>query len=1171
MYSDRKHKRHRGFNSIIVNRGSSELPSIDIYGLMIINAPFKVIKIVFKRHRMKSGLLFFALLFLFACGGGGGSSTSTTQNNSFIVSATALSKSGSYGIGSEIEIKIEFKEAIVESQENKIVVVFQNGLELIFSNLTGTSATAFYIVKEGDNTENLKIASISLFGPLADQAGKTTITNIPLIIEGGSLILVDTIAPTITSLTESLKNDFYQIGETIAITMKFSEVITLEGTISIELSNGRNASMSSFTGDQIEFSYIIGAGDDTINLTVTTITLTGSAIDSAKNNLKVELPATNLGATSDIKIDTTAPYITSFYSTSTNGNYGLGSNINISITFNESVTFNGTLNVSLNSGATVAFTTIHGTSASATYTVQAGQSSTKLSVTSFLLEGNLIDVAGKSLLIEMPTTNLDSNHDITVNTSSFSIQSIQSLTAAGAYTIGKNIQIQLNFDEEAILAGTLTLELNSGGSAFVNSFQGKQATATYMVAANQNTNLLKVTGIIVNGSFKNNLNNEFVPTIPASNLDELTPIIIDTITPTIVSITSSSANGTYRKNDEISLSLQLSEPLIITGELSLILSSSGLIGITSNASSSTNLTYQVKSNENTSLLSLTSILLTGAVTDQAGNSLSTVLPATNINTGSLIVIDSTSAYSKPTQNESSRFLTQATFGPNIDEINALTFKTYEQWLTEQMNKTPTYLRPLLGSTIDADLTWAIHVEAWWKVTVLGEDQLRQRVAFALSEILVISDQSGLGDYKNGLANYYDILIRNSFGNYRTLLEDVTLSPMMGLYLSMLANQKPVPAKNIRPDENYAREIMQLFSIGLYELNIDGTNKLDPEGKPIPTYSQSNVESFAHIFTGWTYAGADNFWWPTVRESILPMQVWVKNGLEEYHDFSLRTILNNEILPANTNAKDGLKIALDNIFNHPNVGPFISKQLIQRLITSNPSPEYVARVAKIFNQNSLGVRGDLKEVVEAIYLDKEARILPAANSNFGKLKEPILKLSALWRAFKGTSNSGKNEYRYPEGDLIQGPLKSPTVFNFFQPNYSHPGVIRDKGLVSPEFQIHDESSITTITNRLYSFTKWRVRGHDDLNPDQNAIKDLMFINLDKEKLLAVNSDDLINHLNLLLLNGEMSVFTKGIVKEMIEFTKIVGNETADQLNNKMRERATNAIIMIMNSPDYNIQR
>ncbi len=1119
---------------------------------------------------MKSSLLLlFALLFLFACGGGG--SSSTPSNNSFLISATALSKSGSYGIGSEIEIKIEFKEAITESEENKIVLAFQNGLTLDFINLTGTSATAIYIVKEGDNTENLKIASITLYGPLADQAGKSTITNMPLNIEGNSNIVIDTTAPTITSLTASLKNGFYQTGDVITIAMKLSEAITLEGTISIEFSNGRNATISSFTGSDIEFNYIVQTGDDSASLTVTTITLTGSAIDSAKNNLLVELPATNLSGSSAIKIDTTAPYITSFYSTSPNGNYGLGSNINISLSFNESVTFNGTLNVTLNSGATVAFTTINGTSASGTYTVQVGQNTTKLSVVSFLLEGILIDAAGKPLSDEMPSTNLDSNHNITVNTSNFSIKSIQSLTEAGAYTVGKNIQLQVNFDDDATLDGTLALELNSGGSAIVSSFQGKQATATYIVAANQNTDLLKVTGIVVNGTFKNNLNNEFVSTIPAISFEEQTPIIIDTITPTIVSLTSSSANGTYRKNDEVSIILTLSEPLIITGELNLILSSSGSIGITSNASSSSNLTYKVKSNENTSLLSLTSIVLSGVVTDQAGNSLSTALPLTNINTGSNIVIDSTSAFTKPTQNESSRFLTQATFGPNMEEINALTTKTYEQWLSEQMNKNPTYLRPLLGSTVDADLIWAIHVEAWWKATVFGEDQLRQRIAFALSEILVISDQSGLGDYKNGLANYYDILIRNSFGNYRTLLEEVTLSPMMGLYLSMLANQKPVPAKNIRPDENYAREVMQLFSIGLYELNIDGTNKLDPEGKTIPTYSQSIIESFAHIFTGWTYAGANNFWWPTVRESILPMDVWVKNGIEEYHDFSTRTILNNEILPANTNAKDGLKIALDNIFNHPNVGPFISKQLIQRLITSNPSPEYVARVAKIFNQNSTGVRGDLKEVVEAIYLDKEARVLPTANSNFGKLKEPIIKLSALWRAFKGTSNSGKNEYRYPEGDLIQGPLKSPTVFNFFQPTYSHQGVIRDKGLVSPEFQIHDESSITTISNRLYAFTKWRVRGHDDLNPDQNAIKDLMYINLDKEKQLAANPDDLINHLNLLLLNGEMSTFTKGIVKEMIEFTKINGNETAEQLNNKLRNRATDAIIMVMNSPDYNIQR
>lgn len=1121
---------------------------------------------------MKYYLMLILMSILFACGGGGGGeSNNETNKNSFVVSATALSKSGAYGVGSEIEIKIDFKEAIVEHEDNKIVIVFQNGIELIITNLSGLSALATYVIQEGDNTEGLKIVSITLHGPIAEQAGKTTLTNIPLTIEGDSNIIIDTKLPTITTFTAPLKNGFYQTDDTISITMKFSETITLTGTLNIEFSNGRSSTINSFTGDSTEIKYKVENGDDTVKLIISSISLTGTATDRAKNNLILDLPANNITSSSDIKIDTTPPFITSFFSSSPSGNYGLGATINISLLLNESVTFNGALTLTLNSGGTVVFTSIQGTSASSTYTVLNGHNSSKLSVTSFSLEGTLIDASGKPLKDSMPNVNLEDNHNIIINTSNFAVQSITSLTTAGSYTIGETIQLQLNFEDDSILEGTLTLELTSGGSAIVNSFQGKQAIANYLVGANQNTDTLKVTEINLNGTFKNSLNNEFVPTVPAINIDNSTLITIDTIAPTIVSLTSSSANGTYRKNDEVTLLLTLSEPLVIDGQLKLNLSSGGLIAITSDATTTLNLTYKVKTNENTNLLSLTSIVLTGTVTDQAGNSLATELPTININTNSTIVIDSTSAFDKPNQKESARFLTQATFGPNLEEINSLTTKTYEQWLTEQMNKTPTYLRPFLGSTVDADLIWSAHVEVWWKASIFGEDQLRQRVAFALSEILVVSDQSGLGDYKNGLSNYYDILVRNAFGNYRTLLDEVTLSPIMGLYLSMLANRKPVPAQNIRPDENFAREVMQLFSIGLYELNIDGTNKLDSNGNAIPTYTQNTIESFAHIFTGWTYAGANNFWWPTVRETILPMEVWVKNGVEEYHDFSSRTLLNNEVLPANTKAKDGLKIALDNIFNHPNVGPFICKQLIQRLITSNPSPEYVARVAKVFNENSLGVRGDLKEVIEAIYLDKEARILPAANSNFGKLKEPLLKLSALWRAFKGTSNSGKNEYRYPEGDLLQGPLKSPTVFNFFQPTYSHQGIIREKGLVSPEFQIHDESSITTISNRLYAFTKWRVRGHDDGNPDQNAIKDLMFINLDKEKQLAANSDDLINHLNLILLNGEMSAFTKGIVKEMIEFTTIKGNETADQLNNKLRNRATDAIIMIMNSPDYNIQR
>lgn len=1124
------------------------------------------------REKMKNFILLSLLLFLMACGGGGGGGTNTSSSeNPFVISASTSAKSGSYGIGSEFEITISFKEPVTEGSLNSIIIKLSSGGEIVFTNVSGSSATAVYIVKEGENIDGLKIISITITGDLVKQAGASTFTKVPINIDADKIINVDTSEPKITEFKTTLGTGFYDKGQTIPLMMLFNEAITLNGTMSVSLNTGVSITIDSFTGSEIDFDYIIEADADVEKLKITAISLTGVATDSAGNSLLLDLPTKNLDTSKSIQIDTSAPYILSFFSNSEDGNYGQGSEISLGINLNEKITLTGSLLFELNSGGSLEITSFTGTSALGKYTVGEGHNASKLSIISMQILGSMIDKAGKSLITELPASNLDATHSITVDTLNSAISSIRSLTENGAYTIGSNISLQVNFEEQINLTGSMQLSLSSGGLANIVSFSGTTATGSYVVAAGENTNSLVVTAININGSAKDSSNNDLIATIPVNNIDSQSEIIIDTNTPYVISISSTSSNGTYRRDETVALKLTLSEPLIIVGSLDLHLSSGGIVSITTINGTSATFVYTVGANENTSALSLSSIAFTGSVSDAAGNSLSKSIPTTNINTSSAIVIDSSSRFAKPSQNESARFLMQATFGPNLDTINDLTGKTYEQWMTDQMNATPTYLMPRLSTTVDDDLPWSVHVDPWWYAVINGNDQLRQRVAFALSEILVISDQSGLGNYKNGLTNYYDILIRNSFGNFRTLLEEVTLSPMMGLYLSMLANKKPDPAKNIRPDENFAREIMQLFTIGLYELNIDGTYKLDDNGSTIPTYTQKNIEAFAHIYTGWSYAGADNFQWPSVRNTISPMEVWLKNTAEEFHDLSEQTLLNGEILPANTKAKDGLKIALDNIFNHANVGPFISKQLIQRLITSNPSPAYVGRVAKVFNSNSVGVRGDLKEVMEAIYLDKEARILPESSSDFGKLKEPLLRVSALWRAFKGSSNSGTNDYRYPEGDLIQGPLKSPTVFNFFQPTYSHQGEIRDKGLVSPEFQIHDESSITTMSNRLYAFTKWRVRGHDDQNPDANAIKDIMYINLDKEKQLAADSEALISHLNLILLNGEMTDFTKAIVKEMVEFTVINGNESADNLNNKLRNRATDAIIMIMNSPDFNIQR
>ena len=235
--------------------------------------------------------------------------------------------------------------------------------------------------------------------------------------------------------------------------------------------------------------------------------------------------------------------------------------------------------------------------------------------------------------------------------------------------------------------------------------------------------------------------------------------------------------------------------------------------------------------------------------------------------------------------------------------------------------------------------------------------------------MVVSQLGVLNNYPYGLASYYDTLSRNAFGNYRDLIEDVTLHPAMGVYLSMLGNEKPDAANNIRRDENYARELMQLFSIGLVELNLDGTVKTDTQGQPIPTYDQATIEAFAHVYTGWTFAGAPVFRGAraTLTNQVIPMQLW-----QNFHDTGPKTLLNGFVVPAGQTGDQDLAMALDNIFNHDNVGPFLATRLIERLTTSNPSPQYVERVARVFNDNGQGIRGDLGAVVKAILLDAEAR-------------------------------------------------------------------------------------------------------------------------------------------------------------------------------------------------------
>lgn len=538
----------------------------------------------------------------------------------------------------------------------------------------------------------------------------------------------------------------------------------------------------------------------------------------------------------------------------------------------------------------------------------------------------------------------------------------------------------------------------------------------------------------------------------------------------------------------------------------------------------------------------------------------------------------------------SRFLTQASFGPTAKSINRLLSMSNEAWIDEQIALPQTPHLELLDERFqqigweatpdpeddnDGYLRDLQRSDVWWEMMIRGNDQLRQRVAFALSQIFVVSNVSDvLYNDTRGIANYHDMLASHAFGNYRNLLEAVTLHPMMGEYLSMVRNEKANEERNIRPDENYAREVMQLFSVGLVKLNLDGSVQLDGADKPIPTYNQEIIKAFAKVFTGWNYATA-NQWWEWKSDAIgeaLPMK-----SFEAIHDKTSKTLLNNTVLPANQTAPQDMTGAMDNLFNHPNVAPFIVKQLIQRLVTSNPSPSYIERVATIFNNNGANVRGDLKAVIKVILLDNEALTGHlTAPTTFGKLREPLLQISAIWRAFKakgipvakrdGTLAGLRIRYRGSDRETGQRPYGAFSVFNFYRPDYQHPGDITGSNLLSPEFQILTESLAIAKTNRLVSSVLWRDQ---TLNANIDPIPQAWdiyppFLNIEEEKAIADNPTLLLDRLNLILCHGNMSDEMKTLIIEHIQLISLTWN-------NPKRARVFEALALVVSSPAFALQR
>lgn len=555
--------------------------------------------------------------------------------------------------------------------------------------------------------------------------------------------------------------------------------------------------------------------------------------------------------------------------------------------------------------------------------------------------------------------------------------------------------------------------------------------------------------------------------------------------------------------------------------------------------------------------------------------------------------------------DAARFLGQSTTGVNYEEVEYAASFGIENWIDQQMamdvmsygdttvmiwdHFVDAYIAQWGAGLIEGNdgiLPFSTYWRmAFWNNHIQSEDHLRQKVALALSEVLVISEASSLETSAFAMGDYYDVLYQNAFGNYRDIMHEVTWHPAMGYYLSHMNNERSNEELNIHPDENYAREIMQLFSIGLYELNADGTIIEDGGGVPVASYDNNDIKEFAKVFTGFAPA---EYWWvwedlsttpvfwdnpantfPTIN-GWMPMQMF-----EEWHEPGEKFLLNGQVVPDGQTGEEDVSDAIDNLFNHPNVGPFLGTALIKRLVKSNPTPAYVERITTVFNDNGEGVRGDLGAVVKAILMDPEARdcywIEDVAS---GKMREPMVRYMQLLKSFDATNESGKLwsvGYFSSEG-MGQHPMNSPTVFNFFMPDYSPPGAIQDAELVAPEFELMNSANSISYINLIFDMLLGNVYMDVTTNPSSfqigepgfeelfNYPENLVALDLSDEFTLSSSMTQLIDRLNLLLCGGTMT-----------DETKLTIAGVANQFSFDTELRTKVAIYMVMLSPDYIIQK
>jgi uncharacterized protein (DUF1800 family) len=550
-------------------------------------------------------------------------------------------------------------------------------------------------------------------------------------------------------------------------------------------------------------------------------------------------------------------------------------------------------------------------------------------------------------------------------------------------------------------------------------------------------------------------------------------------------------------------------------------------------------------------------------------------------------------------NEAARFLLQGQLSASDAEISTVRGGTFADYLQQQYAKPPGQTgwdwlesrgygvsdkRRYFFNTYPADFMI-------WNQLFTLQDSLRKRVALALSEFFVASLQSAEFNWRShAYAQYWDLLVQNAFGNYRQLLEDVTLNPAMGDFLNTKGNQKE-DGKGRLPDENYGREVMQLFSIGLYQLNLDGTEKTGANGKKLESYTQDDVTNIARTFTGYDYDNAVG------KQSVNVVKD--DGGLETYKLDSRESVRRRMLVdpkkhstlaasflgatvPADPKGESGpaaLKIALDTLFNHPNVGPFFGKQMIQRLVTSNPSPAYVARVASAFNNDGEGVRGNLRAVWTAVLLDDEARNPQnAADPNFGKLREPMLRFVQWGRSFGLSSAAGSWKLFETTGaadKLGQSPLRSPSVFNFFRPGFVPPSTaLANTMSPAPEFQIVNETTVGGYLNYMQNVIRngFEVPEADLPYQDYKVYTKDIVASYARELELVGDAAALVKRINLVMCAGQLSGSTQTIIINALNATPLPpSTATPDAVKNAKLDRISAAVLLTMASPEYLVQK